>query len=203
MTVATREAQIYLRGRNIDLDLASLQGSWTEQQYLKMTDGVNTLLEFTDGYIEELPMPTDKHQAMLEVIYLALRSFVLPLGGRVRFAPLRLQIRSGKQLEPDILLVLDANNSHRQNRFWLGADLVVEIVSEDDPERDTVEKVDDYAEAGIAEYWIVNPLDEKVTVLRLADQAYVQHGVFSRGQQATSHLLQDFKVDVDAVFDAD
>ncbi len=53
-------------------------------------------------------------------------------------------------------MLCDANDPRRQNRFWLGADLVVEAVSEDDPERDTVDKVADYAEAKIPEYWIIN-----------------------------------------------
>jgi hypothetical protein len=35
--------------------------------------------------------------------------------------------------------VRDANDPRRQNQYWLGADLVVEIVSPDDPERDTVD----------------------------------------------------------------
>src|SRR4051794_23003180 len=76
-------------------------------------------------------------------------AFVEQIGGKVRFAPLRVQIRTGKFREPDILLVRDANDPRRQNRYWYGADLVVEIVGPDNPERDTQEKRADYAEAGI------------------------------------------------------
>jgi len=47
---------------------------------------------------------------------------------------------------------------------------VVEIVSPDDPDRDLVEKVADYAEAGIPEYWIVNPNTATISVLRLVLQ---------------------------------
>lgn len=65
----------------------------------------------------------------------------------------------------------DARDPRRQNRFWLGADLVVEVVSEDDPERDTKVKRADYASAGIPEYWIVNPLDNTITVLVLEGTA--------------------------------
>lgn len=79
---------------------------------------------------------------------------------------------------------------------------MVEIVSPDDPARDTVEKVADYAEAGIPEYWIVNPLDETITVLVLDGPAYAQHGVFQRGERAASLLLAGFSVAVDEVFDA-
>jgi Uma2 family endonuclease len=113
-----------------------------------------------------------------------------------------LQIRPGKQREPDILLVLDASDPRNQDAFWLGADVVVEVVSPDDPERDTKLKRADYAEAHIPEYWIVNPLEETVTALTLAGDVYTEHGVFHRGDQATSKLLEGFSVNVDDVLDA-
>jgi len=62
--------------------------------------------------------------------------------------------------------------------------------------------VADYAEAQIPEYWIVNPLDDTITVLALDSAAYAAHGVFRRGDTATSRLLAGFAVGVDAVFDA-
>jgi Uma2 family endonuclease len=115
---------------------------------------------------------------------------------------LRLRIRDRKFREPDILLVCAAADPRRQNRFWLGADLVVEIVSPDKPERDLIDKRNDYAEAQIPEYWIVDPRDETITVLRLEGDTYVEHGIFTRGSQATSVLLDGFTIQVDAVFDA-
>jgi len=190
-----------LADEDTDIDLGALQGSWSEEQYLKLTDQTNRLIEFTDGYVEALPVPTESHQAMLEFLFLALRAFVERLGGKARFAALRMQIRDGKFREPDILLVRDAADPRRQNAYWLGADLVVEIVSPDNPERDTKVKRVDYAEAGIPEYWIVNPIDETITVLTLSDD-YVEHGVFRRGATATSALLDGFGVRVADVFDA-
>ena len=184
------------------LDLSALQGLWTEAQYLALTNQSNHLIEFTDGDIEVLPMPTDKHQMILRFVLLALMRFVEPLGGRVLFAPLRVQVRAGKYREPDILLVLDAQDPKRQDAFWLGADIVVEIVSPDDPERDTRIKRADYAEAQIPEYWIVNPLDETITVLALGGDTYAEHGIFRRGDSAASPLLLGFAVRVDEVFDA-
>ena len=101
--------------------------------------------------------------------------------------------------------MLDKSDPRAQNEFWLGADLVVEIVSPDHPERDTSRNGASMPEAGIAEYWIVNPLnqlDQTITVLTLDGTSYREHGVFHRGQQATSKLLADFAVSVDEVFDA-
>jgi Uma2 family endonuclease len=113
-----------------------------------------------------------------------------------------MQVRPGKFREPDILLLLDTNDPRNQDAYWLGADLVVEIVSPDDPERDTVVKRADYAEARIPEYWIVNPIDETISVLSLSNEAYVEHGIFRRGESTNSLLLAGFSVSVDDVFDA-
>jgi Uma2 family endonuclease len=99
-------------------------------------------------------------------------------------------------------MLRDPNDPRRQNAFWLGADLVVEIVSPDRPERDLEEKPMDYAEAGIPEYWIVNPMDETIRVLHLSGDAYAAYGVFRRGDVVTSALLQGFAVGVAEVFDA-
>ena len=199
----TNDLKIVRAADGLEIDLLPLQGLWIEEQYLKLSDQTNHLIEFTDGVIEVLPMPSERHQVLVAWLFELLLLFVRPRGGKVLFAPLRLQIRPGKQREPDILLLLQANDPRRQNRFWLGADLVVEVVSPDAPQRDTIEKVADYAEAAIAEYWVVNPLDETITVYTLADEAYIAHGVFRRGDELTSPLFADLAVSVAALFDAD
>ena len=183
-------------------EVAPRQGPWSQDDYLRLTDCTNRLIEWTDGCIEVLPMPTDEHQSIAAYLYKRLDAFALEHGGKVLFAPLRLRIREGAFREPDLLLVRDARDTRRRNRFWLGADLTVEIVSPDDPKRDIVDKRRDYAEAGIQEYWIVDPRTETVTVLALEGAAYVEHGVFTRGTQADSVLLDGLTVDIAAVFDA-
>lgn len=196
------ELRLIRRADGVDLDLLPLQGLWTEEQYLALTNQTNHLIEFTDGEIEVLPMPTSSHQVMLLLLYDLFRAAIQRSGGRILVAPLRIQVRPGKYREPDILMLRDAADQRYQDAFWLGADLVVEIVSPDRPERDIQEKPRDYAEAGIPEYWIVNPLNATITVLALAGSSYRSHGVFQRGERATSHLLQDFSVLVDQVFEA-
>ena len=178
------------------------QGAWNDEGYLWLTDYSRRLIEFTDGFIEELPLPTSTHQAILLFLYELLRDYLRPRGGIVMVSALRMRIREGKFREPDILLLRQRSDPRYQDRYWLGADLVAEVVSPDDPQRDLVEKRADYAEGGIPEYWIVDPRDETVTVLVLAGGAYVEHGVFRRGDNATSPLLDGFTADVSAVFDA-
>lgn len=185
---------------NVVLDLLPRQGNWSEDAYLWLTDHGNRLIEYTNGYIEVLPMPTDEHQRVLKALLLAFMTFVEPRGGIVQFSPLRLRISEGKFREPDLLVLNDARDPRRQNRFWLGADLVVEVVSADNPQRDLVEKRQDYAEAGIPEYWTVDLRSKTLTVLRLAGGEYVEHGVFGVGTAATSALLEGFSVNVGDIF---
>ncbi len=182
-------------------DVMPSQGCWSDEQYLWLTDRTRRLIEFTDGHIEELPMPTTTHQIIIAFLYDLFKLYLKPRGGIVLFSGLRMRVREGKFREPDLLLLRDRSDSRNQNRFWLGADLTVEVVSSDDPNRDLVAKRTDYAEAGIPEYWIVDSRFETVTVLTLAGDAYVEHGVFSCGDTATSRLLEGFAVDVTALFD--
>ena len=123
-------------------------------------------------------------------------------GGNVFYAPLRLRIRDGKFREPDLLLVTDADDPRCRNDYWLGADLVVEVVNPDNPDRDLIDKRKDYAEAGIPEYWIANPIPGTLTVLVLSGVEYGEHGVFGPGEQADSPSLPGFSVDVREMFDA-
>jgi Uma2 family endonuclease len=187
----------------LEIDLLPLQGLWTEEQYLRLTDQTNRFIEFTEGTLEGLPIPTRKHQAISRFLFLALLAYVQRLGGTVFYAPLPVRVAPGRFREPDLVLLLDVNDSRNQNAFWLGEDLVVEVVSPDNLERDTVIKRADYAEAGIPEYWIVNPEEAAITVLKLENGVYIAHGVFRRGETATSALLPGFTASVDAVCDAE
>ena len=204
MTVAARPERWRLVTPDDDsaIDLQPLQGLWTEAQYLRLTGGLRRLLEFADGALEILPMPTDRHQVIVRHLFLTLFPRAADLGGTVLFAPLRLRIRAGKFREPDLVLLRDAGDPRRGNDFWTGADLVVEVVSPDDFDRDLRHKRADYAEARIPEYWIVNPINETVTILALAEDSYVDHGVFHRGQQVRSVCLPDCALDVTSVFEA-
>ncbi len=183
------------------LDLLPRQGQWGDEEYLWLTDHSNRLIELTDGYLEVLPMPTDRHQSLLLFVYDLLRVFMAGRG-KILVAPLRVRIRERKYREPDLLMVVEASDPRRGNRYWTGADLVIEIVSPDQPWRDLVEKRADYAEARIPEYWIIHPVEETVRVLRLAGEEFEDAGTYCRGNQASSSLLQGFKLDVNALFDS-
>lgn len=177
------------------------QGQWDEGDYLALH--TNHLVEFCDGSIEVLPMPTTSHQSIVQFLSNALLAFVSAGRlGRVLFAPLRVWLRNSKYREPDIVFMLAEHADRIGEKFWRGADLVMEIVS-DDPEsreRDLLVKRSEYALAGIAEYWIVDPLEKHVTVLKLSGESYVSHGRWRIGERASSALLAGFEVEVEAIF---
>lgn len=181
-------------------DALPRQGDWSDDLYLWLTERTNRLIEFTDGYVETLPMPTATHQIVLAALYDLFKPYVTARSGIVLFSGLRMRVREGKFRDPDLLLLRDRSDPRNQDRYWLGADLVVEVVSPDDPDRDLVVKRRDYAEANVPEYWIVDPRSETITVLVLTGGRYVEHGVFARGDTATSRLLDGFTVEAAAVF---
>ena len=69
--------------RHFLVDVMPPQGAWSEEQYLAFTDHTNRLIEFTDGCVEPLPTPADRHQNILEFLYEAFVGFSRPRGGKV------------------------------------------------------------------------------------------------------------------------
>lgn len=178
------------------------QGNWSVGEYLSLN--TNRLVELNDGRLEVLPMPTELHQLIAFYLCSVLRN----LGdgnppGLAVMAPFRVRVSAAKYREPDVVFMLYSHRQRRGEQFWDGADLVIEVVSEDDPLRDLETKRVEYAEAGIAEYWIVDPRDRTISVLTLeagADQ-YREAGRYVDGQRVSSVLLEDFQVEVKSVFD--
>jgi Uma2 family endonuclease len=182
--------------------LFPLQGSWDEDEYLALDDA-GRLVELSDGCIEVLPMTTKPHQRIAQFFFQVLSRFVSDrASGEVFIAPLPVRLWPGKWREPDVIFLEDNRDEFRGRPE--GADLVVEVVSDDDEDRrrDLVHKPRDYARAGIPEYWIVAPKLEQITVLTLDAESYREHGVHKIGDTARSVLLDGFELSVAEVFAA-
>ena len=91
-------------------DLLPSQGYWSDDAYLWLTDHTSRLIEFTDGHVQELPMPTFTHQAVLAFLYRLFHDCLEPRGGVVMFSALRMRIREGKFREPDLLMLRDRSD---------------------------------------------------------------------------------------------
>ena len=182
-------------------DVAQLfppQGDWSEAEYLALD--TNHLVEFSQGYVEFLPMPTLSHQLIVLFLYKALDSFVsVARLGSVLVAAYKVKLWEGKYREPDVIFVKGEHLPRMGEQFSLGADLVIEVVSDLGRPRDLEVKRQEYAQAAIPEYWIVDPQLEQITVLALEGSSYVVHGEFPKGTKASSKLLEGFNVDVTEV----
>jgi Uma2 family endonuclease len=183
-------------------NLFPLQGEWTEEDYFSLPD--NSRIELVAGRLEWLPMPTTSHQRILAFIYGLLLDFVsrhYP-GAEVLFASLPIRLGPNNLREPDIVLMLPEHRSRIREQYWEQPDLVMEIVSAKNRSADLRDKRREYAQAGIPEYWIVDPQAKTVTVLTLADKSYRVHGEYRSGAVAESALLKGFRVNVDEVWRA-
>jgi Uma2 family endonuclease len=176
------------------------QGSWSVREYFDLEARAGRLVEFDRGRIEVLTMPTMSHQEIMLFLYDALRAFVATGRlGKVMIAGIRVRLWEDKYREPDILFMSAEHAGRISEEEWDGADLVMEVVSQDRA-RDLEVKREEYARAGIPEYWIVDPRDRKITVLTLDGEIYAVHGEFAPGDRATSRLLPGFEVAVAGVF---
>jgi len=181
--------------------LFPLQGSWTEDDYLELD--TTRPVEFSEGSIEVLPMPTKAHQRIVRFLFLLFDGYVTGKQiGEVLFSPLPVRLWPNKFREPDIIYLRSGRAEYRGRP--VGADLVVEVISEgeENRRRDLETKPLEYARAGISEYWIVDPEKQQIVVLTLEGDAYREHGVFGMEERATSLLLPGMDVSVQETFAA-
>lgn len=179
------------------------QGEWSADAYLDLSDRRNRRIEYADGRVEFLPLPTELHEALVQFLFFGLYQFVNRQQlGKVYSSGIRVRVREQKFCLPDVLFLRKENYHLRHNRVWDGADLVMEVVSDapSDRQRDYEQKLRDYAAAGIAEYWIIDSVQRTVNVYQLIDGNYAVSGQFGPGELATSTMLAGFEIDVSALF---
>lgn len=177
------------------------QGTWSVQDYLDLDAGRH--VEFAGGSVEYQPIPDEKHQAIVFFLIQALKTLAARVGGKATMAPFPVRLWIDKFREPDVVFMKSENLERCAPRFWDGADLAIEVLSDSNRSVDLHTKPAEYARAGIPECWIVDPQEETVSVLVLNGDSYKTHGVFRRGQTAASKVLEGFEVSVTAVFDAE
>lgn len=126
--------------------------------------------EVLDGAIVMTPPPGTSHQGASGELFVLLHATVRPLGLRVYSAPVAWRIGPGQVPEPD--LVVAAPEVITERAVEGPPVLVVEILSPTGRGRDLHEKRRIYAEGGAAWYWIVDPAEPSLIVLRLAGDSY-------------------------------
>jgi len=177
------------------------QGHWTYAKYAAIPDD-GKRYEVVDGVLYMTPSPNRSHQGTALLFSIHLGTHVQFAGlGRVLPAPFDVELAPGVTMQPDVIVVLNANLSIITQSHIVGApDLVVEIASPGTAGYDRRTKQDAYARAGVAEYWIADPAARTIEVLRLESGAYVPTGVFARESNLPAGVLPELPVQVSQFF---
>jgi Uma2 family endonuclease len=129
------------------------------EEFLALPDD-GRQVEWVDGEAIFFMPPNARHQMISGLLHFLLTGFVGLFNlGRIIAAPFEMRTRpDGPAREPDLLFIA-REHLHRltEQRLEGPADLIVEIVSPDSVGRDRREKFLEYAEAGIPEYWWIDP----------------------------------------------
>lgn len=142
------------------LTVDPLPRQMTEQEFLEWTANEDIRAEWVDGEAFELMPPDDRHQDITGFLIVLLRMFALRLGiGVIRNAPFEMRLPTRPSYrEPDLLFVAAERAGRIDGKRLIGAaDLAVEIVGDDSSTRDQRDKFNEYAGAGVQEYWIIDP----------------------------------------------
>ena len=113
-------------------DVAKLfpnQGDWSERN--TSTFAATAWLNFPTAS-SRLERPSAAHQRIMLFLYRALFNFVTAGRlGEVLVAPFPVRLWNGRMREPDVVLMLAENAGRKEDQCWNGADLAVEVLSED------------------------------------------------------------------------
>jgi len=154
------------------------QGQWTEADYFALPE-TNRLLELSEGRLIVHSPPTLGHQEALKHLFIRLNEFVEKNGlGVVELAPLPVRLWPGKIREPDIFFISREHLERLGEKVCGVPDLVVEITSPATRDADRREKFGEYAQAGVQEYWIVDPERKTIEVFVLRGRAFETFGLF-------------------------
>ncbi len=176
--------------------LWSPQGQWTEEEYFSLPD-TNRFIELSEGELVMPPHPTHTHQRTVMRLAAAMYAFVTSHKlGTLQIAPLPVRLWPGKIREPDILFVAQEHHDRIHEQFYGPPDLVVEVLSPGTWRIDRREKIVEYAQAGINEYWLVDPDACTVEVYVLREGAYALLGQWHIGEKIHSEVLAGFELDV-------
>ena len=178
------------------------QGEWMEEDYLALPD-TNHIVELSEGRVVIPAMPTTSHQRAVRNLLRAMDSHAQAHGlGEVCVAPLRVRLWPGKFREPDLVFMSTAHTDRIGEEFWEVPDLVVEVISprterSSGTERtDRLEKFEEYARAGVTEYWLVDPKEHTIEVYVLQQRGYHLLGRWGVRGIARSEVLGGFAVPV-------
>jgi Uma2 family endonuclease len=138
---------------------------YTIDDIYALPDGIRA--ELIDGQIYNMAPPSRKHQDITGMLYAAIYDYIRSNHGSCRpyVAPFAVFLYQDglNYVEPDISVICDP--SKLDDRGCNGApDWIIEVVSPGSVRMDYFIKLFKYRDAGVREYWIVDPAKERVSV---------------------------------------
>ncbi|MDR0491717.1 MAG: Uma2 family endonuclease [Oscillospiraceae bacterium] len=156
--------------------------------------------ELIDGIAYALASPLLAHQSVSSRLLGQLFAFLRDKPCKVFAAPLSVRLNADSAddtvLQPDIVVVCD--RSKLDKKGIVGApDMVIEILSPSTARRDKFEKLRIYENAGVREYWIVDP-DSKTAQVHILRDGVFDFNIY--GDTAPVHVLDGCRIALDDVF---
>ena len=151
------------------------QGDWTYEDYVRLPDD-GQRYEIIAGVLYVTAAPTFGHQYIVAELFAALRAYVRQRElGVVLPAPFEVHLPDIAQpVQPDVLFLRAERQPPPEAGYFEGVpDLVVEVLSPSTARTDRVVKFWAYEQAGVPEYWIVDPRARLVEVYELGEGVYL------------------------------
>ena len=149
---------------------AKKQGEYTLDDYFALPDDVR--VELIDGVIYDMATPTGFHQLIAGKLHAMILSWISGRKGKCMpfIAPIGVQLDCDNRtwVEPDILILCD-KDKYTRTRIFGAPDFVAEILSPSTRKKDIFIKLNKYRNAGVREYWIIDPDKKNVMVWNFED----------------------------------
>ena len=142
----------------------------TLEQYEALPE--NRRAEVFDGIVYDMASPSQIHQTISMELSTILNTYLKSKNGpcRVFHAPFDVKLNDAPLtiVQPDIMIICDRDKL--DGKCCNGApDFIIEIVSPGNPADDYIRKLYHYKNAGVREYWIVDPQRKNITVNNFAE----------------------------------
>lgn len=170
----------------------------TAEDYWALPEG--TRAELIDGELWDLASPNRRHQEIVMEVSYRLKSFIDVHQGSCKVYPapfaVNLFANDTTFVEPDVSVVCDKRKL--SDRGCEGApDFIMEVVSPSNPEMDYISKLDLYQRAGVREYWICDPMKERILVYYFESESVMNlygFGLYGFAQPVPSSVFPGFEV---------
>lgn len=177
-----------------------LKDHFTSEDYWNLPEGERA--ELIDGRFYNMAPPSRIHQKISGQIYKIVSNYIDAHHGscEVYAAPFAVNLDADDKnwVEPDISVICDPNKL--TDRGCTGApDLIFEIVSPASRKMDYSLKNTIYSEAGVREYWIVDPAKERVTVYHYEED--VAPVIYSFSQEISVGIYPGLTIRIDDLID--